>query len=76
MRVWELPVQELQLQRLLVLERSIGQAQRRPLLVQRAQVPVQGSRALHRVQADFQDSQPMNWLLARRTHFPFAARPI
>ena len=36
MPVWELPVQELQVQRLLALERSTQQAQRWQLLVQRA----------------------------------------
>ena len=73
MSVWELPVQELQVQRLLVLERSTQQAQRRQLLVQRAWAPVQ---ALHQVQAGFHDFQSMKSPAARRTHCPFAARPI
>ena len=49
MSVWELPVQEPQVQRLPALERSTQQAQRRQLLVQRAQTPVQESAAVHPV---------------------------
>ena len=76
MSVWAMPVQGLQVQRLLVLERSTQQAQRRQLLVQRAWAPVQASQALHQVQAGFHDFQSMKSPAARRTHCPFAARPI
>ena len=71
MPVWELPVQ-----RLLVLERSTQQAQRQQVLVQRAWAPVQESAAVHQVQAGFHDFQSMRSPSARRAHFPFAARPI
>ena len=81
MLVWELPVQELQVQRLLVLvlvrlqERSTQQGQRQHL-VQRAWVLVQASQALHQVQAGFHGFQSMKSPSARRAHFSFAAHPI
>ena len=79
MPVWGLLVQELQVQRPLVLvrlqERSTQQGQRQHL-VQRAWVPVHASQALHQVQAGFLDFQSMRSPSARRADFPFAAHPI